>query len=428
MPGISATVGKTGQTITMVAAIAVAAALTWTVTGGSGGGLTANLWVDANGGTCTRQATPATYTDAAACSGPATAWNAATSGDTIRVKNGTYTGLQNFTSDKTAETLIIGESREGVILQHTGTETDCGGNGFGFDTGPFCFNGNHMTFQDFTLDSQAQHGASSAGRVGGQNVHFTDLHVKGTYPSLWTASGATGFVWDGGIFGENGVQGQRHCSVGDGEPFQFEEDGGTLRNVYFFPQGSDQTPHACSSNGFHLETIRVQDADAITLENVTFADGAEAGSGHVFLSGTGACCNHTFRNVYFGEMSDGTTSMQANANLGTCSNWTFQYVTMEQGAGLDCTESGHSWTGSAGEIGCNGTHVKNVRVGTGTCGTDTNIANAAAMNLSATGVPNAGSPLIDAAQATCTAVSPDALGIVRPQGSACDAGAFEVTP
>ena len=51
---------------------------------------TANLWIDSNGGTCTRSASPAAYVGAAACSSFTAAYNAALGGDTIYVKSATY--------------------------------------------------------------------------------------------------------------------------------------------------------------------------------------------------------------------------------------------------------------------------------------------------------------------------------------------------
>ncbi len=60
--------------------------------GGGGGEGTANLWMDTNGGTCTRNATPAAYSDAAACSSMDAAYQAASGGDTIRMKAGSYGG------------------------------------------------------------------------------------------------------------------------------------------------------------------------------------------------------------------------------------------------------------------------------------------------------------------------------------------------
>jgi chitodextrinase len=61
---------------------------------------TANLWIDTNGGTCTRQASPGAYNDAQACSGLQAAANAASTGDLILIKDGTYPGEQ-LTGSKT---------------------------------------------------------------------------------------------------------------------------------------------------------------------------------------------------------------------------------------------------------------------------------------------------------------------------------------
>lgn len=78
---------------------------------------TANLWVDTNGGTCTRQATAATYVDAAACSSFNVAYQAAASGDTVRVKAGGY-GSQTITvasPNKTSAVTIRPEDDSTVV-------------------------------------------------------------------------------------------------------------------------------------------------------------------------------------------------------------------------------------------------------------------------------------------------------------------------
>jgi Calcineurin-like phosphoesterase len=51
---------------------------------------TANLWVDPNGGSCTRQPKPAQYVDAQACASVASAYDAASSGDRVVVTAGSY--------------------------------------------------------------------------------------------------------------------------------------------------------------------------------------------------------------------------------------------------------------------------------------------------------------------------------------------------
>src|SRR5688572_1381945 len=58
----------------------------------------ANLWVDTNGGSCTRLASPGEYVDARACASADAAYGAASKGDTILVREGTY-GRQVIRSD-----------------------------------------------------------------------------------------------------------------------------------------------------------------------------------------------------------------------------------------------------------------------------------------------------------------------------------------
>lgn len=84
----------------MAAAIALGGGGIVVVTNNGGGGpvaLTANLWVDTNGGTCVRQASAAAYADAAACSTFDGAFAAASAGDVVRIKTGSY-GDQNLTA------------------------------------------------------------------------------------------------------------------------------------------------------------------------------------------------------------------------------------------------------------------------------------------------------------------------------------------
>lgn len=71
-----------------------------TFTVSAGGAATANLWIDSNGGTCTRSGTPAAYSDAAACASMNAALAAASSGDLVLLKCGVSLGDQTFTSNK----------------------------------------------------------------------------------------------------------------------------------------------------------------------------------------------------------------------------------------------------------------------------------------------------------------------------------------
>lgn len=58
----------------------------------------ANLWIDADGGSCARQATAGAYSDAAACSSSQAAYTAAACGDTVRYRAGTSYGSLSISS------------------------------------------------------------------------------------------------------------------------------------------------------------------------------------------------------------------------------------------------------------------------------------------------------------------------------------------
>jgi len=123
---------------------------------------TANLWVDTNGGTCTRQATPATYVDAAACSSMQAAQTAASAGDTIRIKNGTY-GSQsissggkanyvNFYAETAGSVLVGGLSISVDYVKVTGVI----GSGTGNSRGSLTLEGNYILIDGF-------HGSTMSG-------------------------------------------------------------------------------------------------------------------------------------------------------------------------------------------------------------------------------------------------------------------------
>lgn len=98
----------TGRLLTVVAAVTAAGAVTVgavcgcptpSFPGGGGGGgggpagvSAANLWVDTTGGTCTRSGSAVAWADASACASLPAAYAAASAGDVIGIKGGTYTG------------------------------------------------------------------------------------------------------------------------------------------------------------------------------------------------------------------------------------------------------------------------------------------------------------------------------------------------
>lgn len=394
-------------------------------------------------GTC--DSTPTRQTPAVAfASAPADAkactvdqaWDVASAGDLICVRPGTYGG-QLITGNKVSSTIVRG-CDGGVTF--TGDPFDpntaCP-NAPGvdlFQTGIMCITSNFLTLEDVTIDQADDiRTATGIGQANGADITFNDVNFHGQRPSF-QAQGDR-FHWNGGEIGATGeAAGQRWC--GDGNPMTLNGDNSTIENLTIWPQGSDQTPYtsnpcggATSTNGFHLENIRMEGVAGGTVRNIDFKTGSEAGSGHIFFSGaaTGAM---TIEGNFFGQMADGTTSYQINATVPTC-NWTWRYNTLMQGNDTPCTDSSSVWVGNLGAVGCSGTHTKNVQQRGSACGTDTIVTGTAGatenLDINSDGSLQSDAEAIDAGEATCSTVNPGLLGTTRPFGSFCDAGAFEYT-
>jgi chitodextrinase len=83
----------------------------------------ANLWVDTNGGSCSRQATAGAYADASACSSFQAAYTAAQCGDTVGVRAGSY-GSQSISSGAkscTSTTQVLITSAPGATCANNTT-------------------------------------------------------------------------------------------------------------------------------------------------------------------------------------------------------------------------------------------------------------------------------------------------------------------
>lgn len=132
---------------------------------------TANLWIDSDGGTCTRQSSPAAYSNAAACGSFNAAYVAATSGDTVGV-TGTISSEQRFagagssgTSAGTKTLTFQGAAGNKVFAIHIGSP--------------------NLTFDGVNLDADA--GEVSGGRAlfenGGEGFVFKNATVGDTTDS-----------------------------------------------------------------------------------------------------------------------------------------------------------------------------------------------------------------------------------------------------
>ena len=199
----SASAGRTAQAASNVARAA-----------GSG-----NLWVDPNGGSCTRQARPGPYVDARACGGLQAAANAAASGDVILIKDGTYGG-ERLSGSKTLTFRGVGPGRPsfGQIVTSASNQTlrhvlvenrddqptpACGN--FVLDYTLFAC-GAHETFDDVIVDA-LHHPAGDSERKGGieatdgaTGLVFRNGEIRGVQDSKGFQGGAANMLFENNVF------------------------------------------------------------------------------------------------------------------------------------------------------------------------------------------------------------------------------------
>lgn len=338
------------RVVVPAAAVAAAAALgAAAMLDGDDAAPVANVWIDRSGGDCTRTADPRPYEDAAACGTLEAAWAAARPGDAIRVKAGRYPA-QSASGAKSRPTRVVGEA--GTVF------TSAGAVSCGYQGGALCANADRLVLEHVTLDAGDLHGQSSGAEVNGDGVTFRDVVLAGPYVSLYVVG--TGFTWQGGRLGAPGRRGGPRSPAcdggnGDGQPVLIEQSatGATLDGITIGPQGADPTPRSCSENGFHLEAVRIEATQDVTIRDVRFLPGSQAGSGHVFVTSATpsdtAARGLVVENTTFAPV-EGSYALQVHPNVQRC-GWTVTGNTLAQPFLLDCDPAGIVWTGNTGPSG-----------------------------------------------------------------------------
>jgi hypothetical protein len=380
----------------------------------------ANLWVDTNGGTCSRQSPASSYSDAAACGSFDAAWDAASVGDVIVVKAGTY-GPQTISGNKISPGVTIyGETTTKI--------------------GNLTTNAAFMTLENVTVDVGSAH--MQGWITGANNITLRNVKLHGLFVIVRITN--DNITWDGGELGVAGQTGgaRDFCGI-DGEPVTLEgADNITFNGISFHPQATVSNS-ACA----HMEMIRIDlGGSNFTLRNSTFDNGDGSSTASIFITNPvsgGTYNGFKLENNFFG-MAESSYALMVHGNVATCNNWTFAYNTFKPypAAWDGCRSlSGWLWVGNLGQYAtsspCAGTHIKNVwqHNMTGTCGSDKWVIGTAfstsALGLGGTGgfYLQAGSPAIDAGEtggyctSTLGSIDHDRNG--RPFGTACDAGAHE---
>lgn len=426
---------KVGGTWVVVAAVIAA------ILAGGGGDpeATANIWVELGAGTCTTaSSTPVTYEDAASpdlrCGSLDQAWDAMSSGQTARIVPGTY-GPQTVTGDKSATTKFIGngDSKDDVMFRDT---NECI---LAFAANSvLCLRGAHFWLENATLDSLDTYGQSSAMRnwansdCGGCNAHHVTLKnvdIWGDYPNLFIE--AQNFTWSGGSWRQDGTVMPPLDCQGGGQAMNMQSSAQfvVLEGLRVNPANISDDP-SCDP---HVEAMRIQNTNNVTIRNNRFVGGGEWGSGYIFTGAGAAPENVSIYNNIFPASGPPHLSCQCT----TGANWFVGYNTFSTQSFALTPLTNVTAVGNYGaSIGCAATSIKNVWSGSGSCGTDTYIGGAA-LGLDSEGRTQAGSPAIDAAETpgasdhctdAATIASKDFEGQARPQGSVCDAGADERVP
>jgi hypothetical protein len=397
---------------------------------------TANLWVDTNGGTCTRQASAAGYVDAAACSSLDAAFDAASCSDTVLIKGGTY-GSQTITGAKScSSTWTVGSSRgvtctgcvkfavESAATVALGGITTSGANYFQLSRGSgadlnvnggwgIVGSGNSQIVQgaDFVDDIFLNAGTPGPGPF--TNIALVDGSVGG-------------FTLAPGRFLAVYLQTCASCGPNATIASNILIDGVNFHDI--------TTPNTAD----HTGVIRVDGGyDTVIVRNSNFYDNITVTTSSVQTTniGTGGIdpVNFQLINNYFGNQGTATRSMNYNSALATCTDYKILYNTsLIPLYVFGCTsETGSVTAGNlapwAPGTDCFGTHVKNLwsNGSSSGCGSDATAASAGLGGSSGFDI-QPGSAAIRAGETTyCPATDHDGNARPNPGETNCDAGAFE---
>lgn len=369
----------------------------------------ANLWVDPDGGSCSRQATLSAHNTQTACSSIQSALTAAQTGDTIMIKAGAY-GAQNINVSKTSAGTIV-DAEPGTTIGDLTT------NGANYEL-------RNLSSTGWSLNAPGTH-----------DITLRDVNFSGNEGIYLNAAGYSNISWIGGSLKNfscsNCAQGMAvyagDVAGGTSVASNFLIDGVTFENI-----------KNTGGDGNHFEVIRIDgNVNGFTVKNSTFTNTNASTSTLFFTTFRGTKPqNITLENNFFADAGSAYFVINQNfQGLATCSNWIIRYNTFleapiaQPDSTNGCSFSNVVLTGNLAPAGsCQGTAwFNNVWYGSGpSCGTSDKVIPSADVRFASDGFHLLGdSKAINAAGTGANCITRDHDGNARPQGSACDAGAHE---
>ena len=274
-----------------------------------------NLWIDTDGGSCTRQATPGDYVDAQACGSFSSALQAAQPGDAalVRCTNGTSCTFppEDLSGDRGAGANVVIAAARGYSVSFE--EAAASGDHVSLD------DLHHVTFQDIGF-GHANTGDSSPNLRIDCTRDVTLINSTGRRFYMFEGNANVTFLggdWGGysspgeedSTMGTTGAAGPQTTCPGDSAPRPQRNivfDGVAWHDVFYLSSCTFVNGGQCAEWGSaHPDCFEINGyVDGVTIQNSTFSH-----CGNTMLSlytDQGQIDNVVVRNNTFRDMSDDT--------------------------------------------------------------------------------------------------------------------------
>ncbi len=330
-----------------------------------GGTGTANLWVDTDGGSCLRHASPVAYTSSEACGSFDAANDHCLAGDSVRIKGGAYSSQGLTGSNGRADYCSMAEA-DGETVTSSGL--DFGGAAWVSVQGVAVTGG--------TPSAPKTVGLGGSGTTVASHIRLIDvsaypgrLFIKGSYLTV-----------QGGEFG-----GYDDCLTGS------ENDGIQVSYVSGSPPSSQITidgiylhdvRRTCGTT--HTDCIQFLGIQSSVIENSRIENCPTTGIMARPQGGANVLDGLTIQNNFVGPVLDGYEAWNIGTSPDNCTNVAIQYNTFAAGGSIDCVvTTGNVFRGNlvSGTAGCQSATFSYNRWSSGTaCGTSGGICTAQYVN------------------------------------------------